>query len=96
MADVIQSELNRIKKTFYSNGLRKDRYELKQHKVKSGETIYSIAEKYKIDFRDLEKYNPEKVKRKLINGKAIINGDGKVQYEIEKGASLVFFQKKAP
>ncbi len=57
------------------------------HKVKKGETLFSIAKKYGITVDDIYKMNAELTPEKLVEGKEIMVGydkskEGKVEYKV--------------
>ena len=93
LANRILLDFERILTTYHSNGLRKDKYEMKKHRYKEGETVYDIASQYDVAPADIARYNLQHVTPVMSNGMPITDAEGKVKYNIEKGARLIYFQR---
>lgn len=65
-------------------------FELKTHKIKSGETLKTIAKKYKIEVKELTKLNPKLEPRNLKIGTVVkLNKPSPLMTSINKNESLI-------
>lgn len=87
-------QLTKIDKAYHSNGLRTDKYDLIQHEVKEGETVYSIQNKYKVKLRDILKYNRKNIKAKMNGGMPEVDPKGRAKYDLTVGSKIIVFPKK--